>query len=90
MPNIKSAAKRVLTAEKSRERNVQAKSVLKTTRKSLLTAVDTKDAAKSQEAYREYCSTLDKTAKKGIIGKNTAIRKKARAGALLRKNSLAK
>lgn len=88
MPNIKSAAKRVITSEKSRVRNVKAKSALKTARKNLLSAVEAKDADKSKEAYREYCSTLDKTAKKGIIQKNTAVRKKSRAGAMLRKNAL--
>ena len=90
MPNIKSAAKRVMTSEKSRQRNVQAKSALKTARKTLLAAVETKDTDKSQEAYRSYCSALDKTAKRGIIGKNTATRKKSRAGALLRKNVMTK
>ena len=85
MPNIKSAIKRVKTAEKSRQRNVKAKSEIKTVRKSLLAAVAAPEGDNVQKAYGEFCSKLDKAAKHGIIPKNTAIRKKARAGAMIRK-----
>lgn len=40
MPNIKSAVKRVKTAEKSRQRNSQTKSRLRTLRKDLLASVE--------------------------------------------------
>ncbi|HRV31959.1 MAG TPA: 30S ribosomal protein S20, partial [Kiritimatiellia bacterium] len=36
MPNIKSAEKRMRTSEKARQRNVEAKSKLKTLRRNLL------------------------------------------------------
>lgn len=85
MPNIKSAAKRARTSEKSRRRNAEAKSALKTIRKSLLAAIAENSAPKTQAAYRAFCSALDKGVKHGILAKNTAIRKKSRAGALLRK-----
>ena len=85
MPNIKSAVKRVKTSEKSRQRNIKAKSEIKTLRKSLLAAVETPAEPKTQEAYRAFCSALDKGVKHGIIPKNTAVRKKARAGAMIRK-----
>lgn len=85
MPNIKSAEKRVLTSEKSRQRNVKKKSELKTLRKSLLATVAAPADPKAPKAYSEFCSALDKAAKQGIIHKNTANRKKARAGAMLRK-----
>lgn len=88
MPNIKSAIKRVKTSEKSRQRNVRAKSELKTLRKSLTSSLA--DAEKAPTAYANYCSALDKSAKRGIIPKNTAIRKKNRAGAMLRKAAAAK
>ena len=87
MPNIKSAVKRVKTAEKSRVRNNTTKSELKTLRKSLLAAVEENAAPKTDAAYRAFCSALDKGVKHGIIRKNTAIRKKSRAGALLRKTA---
>jgi small subunit ribosomal protein S20 len=85
MPNIKSAVKRVKTSEKSRQRNIKAKSEIKTLRKNLLAAVVTPAEPKTQEAYRAFCSALDKGVKHGIIPKNTAVRKKARAGAMIRK-----
>ncbi len=90
MPNIKSAEKRVRTSEKSRRRNTKTKSKIKTLRKGLLANVATPDDPKTPEAYRDFCSGLDKAAKHGIIHKNTAIRKKARAVAMLRKAAAAK
>lgn len=85
MPNIKSAAKRARTSEKSRQRNAEAKSGLKTLRKNLLAAIAANEAPKTDAAYRAYCSALDKGVKHGIIPKNTAIRKKSRGAAQLRK-----
>jgi len=85
MPNIKSAEKRVRTSEKARRRNIKQKSAIKSLRKGLLAAVETADAPKTAEAYRAFSSGLDKAAKKGVIHKNTATRKKARAAAMLRK-----
>lgn len=90
MPNIKSAAKRARTSEKSRQRNTRKKSQIKTLRKDLLASVAQPEGAQTPEAYRAFCSALDKAAKQGIIHKNTAIRKKARAGALIRKTGAAK
>ena len=90
MPNIKSAVKRVKTAEKSRQRNTQTKSRLRTLRKDLLASVEAGEAPKTAEAYAAYCSALDKGVKHGIVPKNTAVRKKSRAGAMLRKVSAPK
>ena len=84
MPNIKSAAKRVKTSEKSRVRNLEAKSGIKSIRKRFFDAVDKKDKETATKLYKQYCSTLDKTAKKGIIGKNMAVRRKARAAEKIR------
>mgnify|MGYP001108586103 CR=1 FL=1 len=85
MPNSKNAAKRAKTSEKSRERNAETKSALKTLRKNLLAAVAENAAPKTQDAYRAFCAALDKAVKHGIIAKNTSIRKKSRAAAMLRK-----
>ena len=87
MPNSKNAAKRAKTSEKSRERNSVAKSQLKTLRKSLLTAVAASEAPKTAAAYATYCSALDKAVKHGIIKKNSSVRKKGRAAAMLRKTA---
>ncbi len=85
MPNIKSAIKRVKTSEKSRQRNIKTKSAIKTLRKGVIAGAANPAEPKTQEAYRAYCSALDKGVKHGIICKNTAIRKKNRAAAFLRK-----
>lgn len=85
MPNSKNAAKRAKTSEKSRKRNAEAKSQLKTLRKNLLTALAANEAPKNAAAYSAYCSTLDKAVKHGIIKKNSSVRKKGRAAAMLRK-----
>ena len=85
MPNSKNAAKRAKTSEKSRHRNAEAKSSLKTLRKGLLAALAANEAPKNAAAYATYCSALDKAVKHGIIKKNSSVRKKARAAAMLRK-----
>ena len=87
MANIKSAAKRAKTSEKSRQRNAEAKSQLKTLRKGLLAAVTAAEAPKTTAAFSAFCSALDKAVKHGIIAKNNAVRRKARAAAFLRKST---
>ena len=54
-------------------------------KQSLLAAIAETAAPKTDAAYRAFCAALDKGAKHGIIAKNTAVRKKARAAAMLRK-----
>ncbi len=77
MPNIKSAEKRVKTAEKSRAKNKAVKSQINTARKPVIEGKLDKEAL--AKAVSEYSSTLDKAVKKGVIKKNTANRRKARA-----------
>lgn len=80
MPNIKSAAKRMRQSEKNRLRNRAAKTEIKHVRRSVL---DT--SALNEDVYKRYCSILDRAAKRGSIKKNTAVRRKRRAAARLRK-----
>ena len=75
MPHHKSAAKRVITNEKSRQRNIAARSRLRTAVKAVQVATTRTDAL---SAYKEAVSILDRTAAKGIIKKETADRRKAR------------
>ena len=75
MPHHKSAAKRVLTNEKSRLRNIAARSRMR----SILKAVrEAKTTAEAQAAYVQAASVLDRTVAKGVIKKETANRHKAR------------
>ena len=78
MPNIKSAAKRVLTSEKRRLRNKSVKTALKSKEKQFENAVANGDQAETQVTYYNISRALDKAAGKGIIHKNMAARKKSR------------
>ncbi len=70
MPIIKSAKKRVRTAEKAAIRNSKTKRTLKTALKAFRSSFTADDQAKAQGA-------LDTAAKKGLIHKNKAARQKA-------------
>jgi len=75
MPHHKSAAKRVITNEKSRVRNIAFRSRMRSVLKTIRAAVNRGEA---ETAYRAASSVLDRTAAKGIIKKETANRHKAR------------
>ena len=75
MPHHKSAAKRVITNEKSRQRNIAANSRLRSALKSVRAA---KTRAEGTSAYQSAVSLLDRTASKGIIKRETASRQKSR------------
>ena len=85
MANIKGAIKRSRQAVKRNASNVSAKTALKSKRRKLFAALESKTQELSVQEYRAYCSMLDKLAKRGIIKRNTAIRRKARAAARVRK-----
>lgn len=81
MPNIKSAEKRIRTSEKARVRNAAIRSAITTTRRKLFELLAAKDKEKTALAFKQYCSILDKAAKKGVIKKQKAVRRKRRAAA---------
>ncbi|MGE0199555.1 MAG: 30S ribosomal protein S20 [Candidatus Melainabacteria bacterium] len=84
MPNIKSAEKRVLVAERNRKRNVAFKSSMRTAIKKLLEAVKTSAEQKDQTTLlSEVYSLVDRGVLKGILKKNTGARYKARAAKAL-------
>lgn len=89
MPIIKSAKKRVKTANKAAVRNSKTKRTLKTALKSFQTALKSGDKTivKKQSALQ---SNIDKAAKKNIIHKNKANRLKQRAAQKAKTVSLAK
>ena len=78
MANIKSAKKRVLTAEKNRLRNVAWKSSIKTATKKVLELANGKDQEALNSALSKVYQLCDKAVVKGILHKNTAARKKSR------------
>lgn len=79
MPIIKSAKKRVKVARKATVRNSKTKRSLKTAIKAFGAALSTTDKKKAVKALDKVQSELDKAAKKGIMHKNKAARKKSQA-----------
>lgn len=77
MANSKSAKKYILVTQRNHARSVAGKSKMKTAIKRAITAIEQK-SENLQEVVREALRTIDKTASKGIIKKNTAARKKSR------------
>ena len=82
MPHHKSAAKRVGTNEVARQRNIAARSRMRTALRAVLSASKRGEA---ETAYRAATAVLDRTAAKGIIKKETASRRKARLARLVQK-----
>ena len=84
MPHHKSAAKRVVTNEKSRQRNIAATTRLRSALKAVRAAT-TKTAVEA--ALKQTVSVLDRTASKGIIKRETASRQKSRLAKFVAKLS---
>ena len=80
MPQHSQFKKSLKVNEKARQRNVTAKSRVKTMIKKVETT-QSKDEA--QEAFRKAVSVIDSTARKGIIKKKTAARKKSKLSKLV-------
>jgi len=79
LPNIKSAEKRVLVAERNRLRNVSIKTSIKTAIKKVYDSIKEKAAdEKINENINKAYSLIDKAVSKGVLHKNTAARKKSR------------
>ena len=74
MPQHKSNEKRMRTSKKENARNRAVKSTLKTVTKKVHSVAP----ADAEAAYREAASELDRAAKKGIIPRRRADRKKSR------------
>lgn len=77
MANIKQQKKRILQNEKRRQRNIAVRSRLKTFVKRAETSVQG-TGEDSTEAVKAAIVELDVAARKGVLHKNTAARKKSR------------
>ncbi|MFH1784009.1 MAG: 30S ribosomal protein S20 [bacterium] len=73
-----SGLKEARKTKKRQKTNTAVKSRIKTLTKKVVAACDAKDFDKAKTLLNEAFSTIDKAAKKKIIHKNTASRKKAR------------
>ena len=77
MANYKSAKKRILVAERNRQRNMLIKSRVRTAVKRVLRAIE--EGSDQVDALAKYAvSQLDKAQSKGVLHKNTVSRYKSR------------
>lgn len=73
-----SAVKRHRQSEVRRIKNKAVKSSVRTSAKKYVATVQAKDSAQAGDLLRELASELDTAARKGIISRNAAARKKSR------------
>jgi len=78
VPNSKSAKKDVIKSRKRRLRNQSVKSAIKTFVKKSRATIAGGELEASQTIFNATSSLVDKAAKRGIIHKNTAARRKSR------------
>lgn len=81
MANIKSAKKRARTAVKNRAHNMSMRSMMRTSIKKVLHAVEASDKSAASEAFKAAEKIMDRFADKGLIHKNKAARHKSRLNA---------
>ena len=77
MANIKSQKKRILTNEKSRQRNVAVRSKVKTLVKRTDEMIAAKDSDKAKAELLTAISAIDRACTKGVIHRNQAARRKS-------------
>ncbi|HKP47366.1 MAG TPA: 30S ribosomal protein S20 [Pyrinomonadaceae bacterium] len=78
MPNHKSAEKRMRQNERRRKINRGNRSRVRTSLKSLRSALGSGDSKQASEMLPETISTIDKAVQKGVLHKNAAARYKSR------------
>lgn len=77
MANIKSQKKRILTNEKSRQRNVAIRSEVKTRVKRADEMIVAKDTDKAKAELLTAIAAIDRACTKGVIHANQAARRKS-------------
>lgn len=77
MANIKSQKKRILTNEKRRVRNKDAKTEVKTYIKNFQQALDSGDIGAAETALGKASKQLDRAASKGVTHPNNAANRKS-------------
>lgn len=78
MANSPQAKKRARQAEKNRQRNAGQRSMMRTSVKKVVYAIQGGDKEVAQAAYTAAVPVLDSAARKGLIHKNKAARYKSR------------
>lgn len=78
MANSPQAKKRARQGEKRRQHNASLRSVVRTSIKKVIAAINTGNAEEATKAYNAAVPVIDRMADKGIIHKNKAARHKSR------------
>jgi small subunit ribosomal protein S20 len=78
MPNTKSAERRTRVSARRNARNKSVKSSLRTLEKNYRTVTAAGKKEEADKALRSAVSAIDKAAKRGVIPKGRANRKKSR------------
>jgi small subunit ribosomal protein S20 len=78
LANTAQAKKRVRQNEARRQRNASARSMMRTSIKKVIKAIETGDKTGAQAAYQSTVPVLDRLAGKNLIHKNKATRHKSR------------
>jgi small subunit ribosomal protein S20 len=78
LANIRSAKKRARQAVVARARNTTQRSMFRTLIRNVVKAVEAKDKAKAEAAFKDMVPVLDRYAARGMIHKNKAARHKSR------------
>ena len=84
MANSPQAKKRAIQNEKSRKHNASLRSIVRTSIKKVIAAVDSGDKESATAAYAAAVPVIDRMADKGIIHKNKAARHKSRLNAKIK------
>lgn len=87
MANIKSAKKRAIQAEKRNAHNSSVRSMLRTSIKKVLKAIQSGDQPGAETALKAAVPIIDRVSAHGHIHKNKAARHKSRLTAAVRKLS---
>ena len=77
MANLKSSKKRIKTNIKRQQKNISAKTGVRTAIKNVEQAIAEGDLETAKARYSEVVSALDSAVAKNIMKKNTASRKKS-------------
>jgi small subunit ribosomal protein S20 len=76
--NSPQAKKRARQSEKSRQRNVGQRSMMRTSLKRVVSAIENGNKEEAEAAYKAAVPSVDAMARKGLIHKNKAARFKSR------------
>lgn len=79
----KSAEKRNRQSEKRRLQNKSDKTAIRSSAKKVLVAAEGKDKVAAEAALKDMVKRIDTAARKGIVKKNAAARKKSRMQRLI-------